>query len=500
MEKQLEMSEPKTHSNAFDEHEVIHDLKHYLPSQSPLKDFIHHNTLHAFQNIKFDEAIRRAAKMFGYKVSLPLEEFRSLYKKGKILRANLERVIIEQKGKENLQMWMHHVIEQEYDTNVMARIGELRSNWRSKYYLNIDSVTHPKLFRILCSYLDQGISIWKFPEDDKGFLTTLREIEKNSAISLFNSKRVREMFINTRCEIADLLKELVGDERLYKQYIFDQQFAHQGWSGMVSAIEDQPETLMDLKKISVKELIILECLLEIDTLDMKFRRDWVPLKSRITKDVDLFGDVPSTELSEVMFIWQNAFEWSYYDNVLNGLKLVGAPKGKTKVPSFQALFCIDDRECSLRRYLEQEAPSCETFGTPGFFGVEFFFKPEHGKFYSKLCPAPITPSYLIKELDTRNVRKTDVHFKGQTHSLLRGWIISTTLGFWSAARLFLQIFRPKLSPATALSFNHMDKFSKLTIENEKSDKENGLQVGFTIEEMANRVEALFKSYCLVKDF
>jgi uncharacterized protein YbcC (UPF0753/DUF2309 family) len=501
MEKQLEMSEQKAHTKVFDEHEAIHDLKHYLPSQAPLKDFIHHNTLHAFQNLKFEEGIRRAAKMFGYKVSLPLAEFRSLYKSGKILRANLERVIIEKKGKENLEKWMHKVIEEDYDTNVMARIGELRSNWRSKYYLNIDSVTHPKLFRILCSYLDQGIAIWKFPEDDKGFLTTLREIERNSAVSLFNSKRVREMFINTRCEISDLLKELVGDERLYKQYIFDQQFAHQGWSGIVSAIEDQPQTLLDLKKISIKELIILECLLEIDTLDMKFKRDWAPLRLRISKkQADLFDDVPATELSEVMFIWQNAFEWSYYDNVLNGLKLVGAPAPKTKLPSFQALFCIDDRECSVRRYLEQEAPNCETFGTPGFFGVEFFFKPEHGKFYSKLCPAPITPSYLIKELDTRNVRKTDVHFTGQTHSLLRGWFISTTLGFWSAFRLFLQIFRPKLSPAAALSFNHMDKFSKLTIENEHPDKENGLQVGFTIEEMANRMEGLLKSIGLVKDF
>jgi uncharacterized protein len=501
MEKQLDITEKKSQAKTFDEDEVIRELKHYLPSQAPLKDFIHHNTLHAFQHLKFEDATRKAAKMFGYKVSLPLEEFRALYKNGKILQANLERVIIEKKGEENLEKWLRKLIDEEYDTSVMARIGELRANWRSQYYLNIDSVTHPKIFRILCSYLDQGIAIWKFPEDDKGFLTTLREIEKHSVVSLFNSRRVRELFLNTRCQIPDLLKELVGDERLYKQYIFDQQFAHQGWSGIVSVIEDQPETLLDLKKISIKELIILECLLEIDTLDQKFKRDWAPLRLRISKKrTDLFDDVPSTELSEVMFMWQNAYEWTYYDNVLNGLKLVGPPPKKEKLPSFHALFCIDDRESSIRRHLETEAPNCETFGTPGFFSVEFFFKPEHGKFYSKLCPAPLTPKYLIKELNTRNVRKTDVHFQGQTHSLLRGWIISTTLGFWSACRLFLQIFRPKLSPATALSFNHMDKFSKLTIENEHADKENGLQVGFTVEEMAVRIESLLKSIGLIKDF
>jgi len=502
MEKQVEIKEKPSQTKVFDEEEVINDLKHYLPAQSPLKDFIHHNTLHAFQNLKFEEATRRAAKMFGYKVSLPLKEFRELYKNKKILHANLERVIIDKKGQEHLQTWLHNALEEKYDTSSMARIGELRSNWRSKYYLNLDSVTHPKLFRILCSYLDQGIAIWKFPEDDKGFLTTLREIEKNSLISMFNSKRVRERFINNRCEIPELLKELVGDQRLYKQYIFDQQFAHQGWSGMVSVIEDQPQTLLDLKKISIKELIILECLLEIDTLDQKFGNDWAPLRLRVTKKrTELFDDVPATELSEVKFIWQTAFEWSYYDNVLNGLKLTSIQAKKNSLASFQAMFCIDDRECSLRRYIEEQSPRCETFGTPGFFGVEFFFKPEHGKFYSKLCPAPLTPKFLIKELNTSRVRKTDVHFTGKTNSLFRGWLLSITLGFWSAFRLFLQIFRPKLSPSAALSFNHMDKCSKLTIENtHHADIENGLQIGFAIEEMAARVEGLLKSIGLVDCF
>ncbi|HMG94018.1 MAG TPA: putative inorganic carbon transporter subunit DabA, partial [Chryseolinea sp.] len=75
------------------------------------------------------------------------------------------------------------------------------------------------------------------------------------------------------------------------------------------------------------------------------------------------------------------------------------------------------------------------------------------------------------------------------------------LGFWSAVRLFINIFRPTMSPATASSFRHMDKFSKLTIENKHPDnRENDLQIGFTIEEMAVRVEGLLKGIGLVKDF
>ena len=104
--------------------------------------------------------------------------------------------------------------------------------------------------------------------------------------------------------------------------------------------------------------------------------------------VDLFADVPSTELNEVFTLWQDAFEWSYYDEVLAGISSREKKRTQNHFPekSFQAMFCIDERECSLRRHIEYVDPDCETFGTPGFFGVEFFIQPENAKFYDKLCP------------------------------------------------------------------------------------------------------------------
>jgi uncharacterized protein YbcC (UPF0753/DUF2309 family) len=58
-----------------------------------------------------------------------------------------------------------------------------------------------------------------------------------------------------------------------------------------------------------------------------------------------------------------------------------------------------------------------------------------------------------------------------------------------------------MSPAAASSFRHMDKYAQLTIENKNpGHREHDLQVGFTIDEMAIRVEGLLKSIGLVKDF
>jgi len=489
--------------SGFDAHHVIDELKHYLPAQAPLKDFIHHNTLHAFQNFQFDEGLRKASEMFGYKVSLTLEEFRELFGSQRISAAVLEKTIATRKGKNKVAEWMQKLTNEPYNTDNTPRIGALRANWKNHYRIDLDSLVHPLLFRLLCSYLDQGISMWSFPANDQGFLSAIRAIERNSFTSFFKNKRAKSLLINNKCDLGSLLKLVVGHETLYAQYLFDQQFAHQGWSGMVAAVESQPETLINSKKITLEELIAFELLLEIDVLDTHFGETWSALGHKIEeKPLAIFAAVPRTELNEVFEIWQEAFEWTYYDQVLAGIQTPKpARKSANAGRSFQAMFCIDDRECSFRRYLENTDPNCETFGTPGFFGVEFFYQPDQGKFTTKLCPAPVTPKYLIKETGSAAKRGTEVIFAKQSHALFRGWLISQTLGFWAAAKLFVNLFKPSMSPATASSFKHMDRFSTLTVENKPTHKpEHGLQVGFKIEEMATRVEELLKSIGLVKDF
>jgi len=496
------LPERNTLGIGFDEHQVLHELKHYLPAQAPLKDFIHHNTLHAFQGLKFPEALRTASVTFGYKVSLSLHDYRALYASQRIREEVLLQIIQDKKGAAAVPAWKEKLLHQKYENTGSIRIGALRSNWKRLYRTDLDSLVHPTLFRILCSYLDQGISIWSFPVWHQGFLVSVREMERNSFTSFFKTQRARDLLLKGNYEMADLLQILVGDESLFSQYLYDQQFAHQGWSGLVSAVEDQPQTLLDQKKISLHDLILFELLLEIDALDYQFNGEWAALGSNLPQTPPaLFAPVPETELHEVITMWQEAFEWTYYDQVLAGIKLEKPAKRSLAPKSFQAMFCIDDRECSLRRYLEKLDPNCETFGTPGFFGVEFFFQPEHSKFYTKVCPAPVTPKFLVKEIETKEKRQKEVYFTKHTHALLPGWLISQTLGFWSAFKLALNIFRPAMGPATAHSFNHMDKASRLTIENtDRADQENNLQIGFTIDEMVQRVEGLLKSIGLVNNF
>ena len=114
--------------NTFQLEKVVEKLSHYLPSQSPLKDFIHHNTLHAFQHDSFHEGLKKSSKLFGYKTYLDLNEYRDFYAKGQIRREVLEKVLIEQKielYKEKFENFKTHSVRKNELNMYMMSLDEI---------------------------------------------------------------------------------------------------------------------------------------------------------------------------------------------------------------------------------------------------------------------------------------------------------------------------------------------------------------------------------------
>jgi len=98
-------------------------------------------------------------------------------------------------------------------------------------------------------------------------------------------------------------------------------------------------------------------------------------------------------------------ELSLYAELLIALKKKPVAPSKA-TPKVQGIFCIDDRECSIRRHLEELDPAIETFGAAGFFGIEFFYKGLKDIYPVAQCPAVMTPKHLVIE---SNPDRAEIH-------------------------------------------------------------------------------------------
>ena len=55
------------------QHSIEH-AAHYLPSQGPIEVFVHHNTLHAFEDMPFEAGVKAGGSLFGCHAFLPEED------------------------------------------------------------------------------------------------------------------------------------------------------------------------------------------------------------------------------------------------------------------------------------------------------------------------------------------------------------------------------------------------------------------------------------------
>ncbi|MDO8940828.1 MAG: DUF2309 domain-containing protein [Methylicorpusculum sp.] len=497
--------------------EVINRIAHWLPTQGPLKDFIHHNTLHAVQHYPFHEGIAVAAKIFGARSYLALEDYQELYRQGRIGNNALDWAIAKFGSDQNPAQLRLDLFEADdrchYPPLSLANHG-LRSSWLTQLEIDLNAMVHPILFRLLANFLDQGISRWSLPKDGESFWNCVARLTQNSLVPLypFNEPAARQLLNNTPDQvILSCLDKIVGQERYYEQYLLEILLAHPGWSGMVRMIELNPESLLTKRDISLQQLLAVELVCELACLNQKKARHWQNLSSVLSLDkIPLLADiVADPDVPVRLKIWHEAMEWALHAELLKALQTkpeASVTQEKTQ-PAVQALFCIDDRECSLRRYLEEISPAVETFGAAGFFGIDFLYQGIDDAYPVAQCPVAITPKHLIKESSLHQQPKNksksapmpDLHFT--PHSLLRGWLYTQTLGLGYAVRMAWSVFNPGSRLPNIRSLSELDSHSHLHLlrESDQTD-EQGHLLGFTFSEMADRVGGLLRNIGLTQHY
>jgi len=480
--------------------EAIERLAHWLPRQGPIKEFIHHNTLHAYQRWPFFEGLRRASRMLGSRSFLRLDEYRERLRGGLICPEILAQVAGEF-SLDREQMLNYRPLDS-VPTPGIAWTG-LRSRWRCKFGLRIESHTHPVLFRWVGQYLDQGVAIWRMPHVHLSLFQAVMKITRESWLPVdpYSKPCLRPYYdMDSHRVVLDILNKLIGRPEYYERYLLEMSLAHPGWSGMIRSLEQNPENLVLSRKVSLVDFMALELMAELAYIQAQLGTPLPPLltSQETLPLLPVEADYPlrASQEERLQEAWQIAYERTYAQNLLS--KVVRQPLSRSgRAARVSAFFCIDDRECSLRRHLEFFAPDVQTFGTAGFFAIDCAFQGADHAFPFKHCPAPMTPRHLIREFKTQPEPRTRVlsHWMPTETTLLRGFLVSQTLGLWAALRLAFSVFWPSFEQLTAPALSSVSENGvQLQVERDPQEATRAeLAVGYTDLEMADRVGSVLQA-------
>ncbi len=385
---------------------------------------------------------------------------------------------------------------------------------RGVHDIDTDAWIHPPLIRFFAGYLDQGLAHWAMPERSRGIHGCFLEIYRSSIAAqcgpwartlpaLVDEDRAAGR--NALGSIAHSLAQLgviPGDNDDCRQYLSAELLALRGWAGIVRQIEERPDRVpaRDLT-VTLRGYLAVRLLFERAALDHVARQlafdgplsdlrsslqDRLPrppaptvlerawplfhvaqlcgLDAAIVEQwtarhvADLEAELRQIDAMRQRRILHQAFERAIRHRLYDAL-VSHQPRAFSTPPAFQAVFCLDEREESIRRHLEEVEPACETFGTAGFFNVAMYHQGATDAHPRPLCPVAIRPDHYVAEIESdaahligrsRRLQRRAVGFLGYNVHLgsrlpVRGAVLMTAFGWLALVPLILRVLFPWLS-------------------------------------------------------
>lgn len=453
------------------------------------------------------------------------------------------------------RLWMYCREKVKNESLVLSRSPiKLRAKdyWEKNHNLNFSLSIHPLITRLISSYLDQGQSFWSNPFAQEGFWEFLSyDLEQTESFltgwqQLFAQKVKDGAGKNPAEIIIHELRAMNIPEERWECYLLDILFDLKGWAGMVNKLELEPwQATVKAPDIKLAEFIAAVLLVEssVDsffsqafsldislirgrqeeirlngfqlslglyqiTKTMKLDERWVQ-KLKTNEALELINGVDLAEHTHHVPLWHEAFEHHYHREAVHTLMARKVNKIPATDVKAQIFFCIDDREESIRRHVEEVDSTLQTYGVVGFFGIDMKFSTyKHDRLIHQ-CPPVVNPSRIVTEVALDNkkgsfLRKiynilgiTDLAFYYQSRTMFRGLITTLILGTLSILPMFLQVFFPER--ARRIKSHIFGLFSadlKTEILIEKTDDLHG----YDVNEMAGIVRAVFDMCGIQNDF
>ncbi|HEY5311851.1 MAG TPA: putative inorganic carbon transporter subunit DabA, partial [Pirellulales bacterium] len=314
-----------------------------------------------------------------------------------------------------------------------------------------DSLVHGKLLPLVAAFLDQGFARWQLPRRDEGFYRSfcrlyrrgggppdrwLRGLQRELA-------RLDDQNIGPLESIGESLDLLGVAAAEWDAFMTATVLALRGWAGMAAQLELRgdravrpvpPGSLVDF--VAVRLILDRLAVAQIardglgfrgpvsqvrDAARPRLREQWPPsveqrafLVFQLAQLVGLSPDVLdrldpdqwATIVREIEIfdgsqrrrIFHLAYEKRFATQTLDAIAIhTRRKRGRPATPRFQLSCCLDEREESFRRHLEEIAPDVETFGVAGFYNLAMYYRGADDAYFVPLCPVAIRPQHWVTE-------------------------------------------------------------------------------------------------------
>ncbi len=433
-----------------------------------------------------------------------------------------------------------------------------------------DRPVNELLIRFCAAFLDQGQARWPLPHRDEGFLRAFASLYGAGVAPEPWRRGLRDELARLGREaggplasILASLQELGVAEHEWESFLSETLLALPGWAGMLQQIETRGDrVLRPVPAGSLIEFLAVRLVLDrlslahaarealgysgpLDALRKELRRR-LPSKEpipeqrafavfqlaqllgvaspelhRLTRDAwaDLVAEIEVFGALERRRVFHLAYERRFNTQALDAVALHARRPALTPArPRFQASFCIDEREESLRRHIEEMAPDAETLSTAGFYSTAMYYRGAADAHYVPLCPVVVRPQHWVAEQVVESLAETHQrrartrrvlgmarhHFHVGSRSFALGALLSTAVGVLASIPLVATTLFPRLIARIRRHFGRFVQappMTRLRLERTEptAGPDNG-HVGFTLDEMTAIAEKVLRDVGLTRNF
>jgi uncharacterized protein YbcC (UPF0753/DUF2309 family) len=513
--------------------QAVNHAAHLLPTQGPIGVFVHHNTLHALEDLRFEDAVIEAAHLFGAEPYMSEAAYRAELTRGRIdikdidwvLEGEPDTSVFPGLTRRALRRAMITPGVREFDgATVLWRTeqGDLARDFRQAALRAlfdaclertvireedptpprpIDEVVHPWLIRLCSVFLDQGAAYWAMPHRELGFYSCVRALLGRRG-GLFPQylrgldeefRRQESRAFSAVDAVLDYLDFRNCHESEWENALRSELLALPGWAGLMHRLEETPGlapheripcSLMDFLavRLTMSRVAARMGAAETTPEESPFKTHQALRLSRAARvydaarvvsfsaaEVNLLSDSDWTSFVnearacnglERRRILHLAYEHWHERTILHGLASHRKYRGLSAVqgrPRTQVFFCIDEREESMRRAIEELDPEIETFSAAGYFGVAVDYQGIDDPQGAAFCPVIVKPKHAVVEQpkpedsalhQSRRWRRRLLGLLmrqsfASSRSLMRGWLSTTGLGLLSAVPLIAHLLAPR---------------------------------------------------------